>query len=189
MYPNNVNPDMYIAPMVTWFCRPNPCAGTTLSCDCGRPACDGYPSTCYALPPSKLQCGFYATCASPDTRIATPAGERRIAELAPGDLVYSRDRGALRAVPILRITRTAVWNHHVVELRMADGAVLEISAGHPTADGRWFGDLAVGDLLDGVRVVSARVIPYRHAHTYDILPASDTGTYVAAGRLIGSTLH
>jgi hypothetical protein len=145
--------------------------------------------SCYAAPPSRLSCAYYVTCASPDTRIATPDGERRIDELAPGDLVYSADRGALRAVPILRVTRTAVWNHHVVELRMADGAVLEISAGHPTADGRFFGDLAPGDLLDGLRVLSALVIPYRHEKTYDILPASDTGTYVAAGRLIGSTLH
>jgi Hint domain len=189
MYANNVNPDMYIAPSVNWFCRPNPCAGTTLSCDCGQPACAGYPSNCVAYPPSKLSCAFYAVCASPDTRIATPKGERRIAELAPGDLVYSADRGSLRAVPILHVGRTAVWNHHVVELRMADGAVLEMSAGHPTADGRIFGDLATGDLLDGVRVVSASIIPYRHAYTYDILPASDTGSYVAEGRLIGSTLR
>jgi hypothetical protein len=32
------------------------------------------------------------------------------------------------------------------------------------------------------------VIPYEHAFTYDILPASETGTYYAAGALIGSTL-
>lgn len=29
---------------------------------------------------------------------------------------------------------------------------------------------------------------YRHAFTYDILPASDTGAYFAGGALVGSTL-
>jgi len=66
--------------------------------------------------------------------------------------------------------------------------VLEISGVHPTADGRTFADLHSGDDLDGVRVVGASVIPYAHDATYDILPDSDTGTYFAAGVLIGSTL-
>jgi len=69
------------------------------------------------------------------------------------------------------------------------GAVLEISPGHPTADGRTFGDLAASSRLDDQhRVVSAAIVPYDHDATYDILPASDTGTYYAAGTLIGSTL-
>ena len=69
------------------------------------------------------------------------------------------------------------------------GAVLEISPGHPTADGRTFGELRAHALLDAQHeVVSAELVPYRHAATYDILPASSTGTYFAAGALIGSTL-
>ncbi len=44
----------------------------------------------------------------------------------------------------------------------------------PTADGRTMGDLVADDRLDGVWVVSAELVPYRHSHTYDILPASDT---------------
>jgi hypothetical protein len=35
---------------------------------------------------------------------------------------------------------------------------------------------------------SVEVVPYRHHFTYDILPASDSGTYFAAGMRIGSTL-
>jgi hypothetical protein len=149
-----------------------------------------YSSTCYALESyRRLECAFDAVCASPETRIATPTGERRIADLSPGDLVYSADDRSLRPVPILRVSKTAVINHQVVEVRTIDGAVLEISAGHPTADGRLFGQLRAGDALDGVLILSSRLVPYRYSHTYDILPASDTGTYVAAGRLIGSTLH
>jgi hypothetical protein len=71
---------------------------------------------------------------------------------------------------------------------MESGAVLEISGVHPTADGRTLGALRVGDELDGLRVVGASVIPFAHDATYDILPDSDTGTYFAAGVLIGSTL-
>jgi hypothetical protein len=66
---------------------------------------------------------------------------------------------------------------------------MDISPGHPTADGRRFADLRSGDRLDGALIVSARIVPYRFAFTYDILPASDTATYVAFGKLIGSTLR
>jgi hypothetical protein len=76
----------------------------------------------------------------------------------------------------------------VVHLVTATGARLDISGPHPTADGRRFADLKVGDLLDGDPIVVREVTPYAHPFTYDILPASSTGTYLAAGLLIGSTL-
>jgi len=106
-----------------------------------------YSATCNTFGSRQLDCAFYATCASPETLIATPSGERRIPDLAPGDLVFSADHLALRAVPILRVSKTPVSHH-----------------------------------------VSARMIDYAFSHTYDILPASNSGTYVASGRLVGSTL-
>jgi hypothetical protein len=128
-------------------------------------------------------------CAAPATPIATPDGDRPIALLQPGDLVYSVDRGALAIVPIARIHRQPVnGSHRVVELTLEHGAPLRISPRHPTADGRTFADLAPGDWLDGVRVVAARLVDYGDAFTYDILPASDSGTYFAGATLIGSTL-
>jgi ribosomal protein S8E len=127
-------------------------------------------------------------CASPDTPIATPAGERAIAELRVGDVVYSVDRNAIRPVRVARVRRQPASNHHVVRVTIEDGRVLEISAPHPTADGRTFGALRPGARLDGHAIASVEVIAYRHEHTHDILPASDTGTYFAAGLLIGSTL-
>ncbi len=128
-------------------------------------------------------------CASPDTPIETPDGERAIATLRPGDLVYSVDHGAIVAVPILRAESTPVFHHHVVRVVLDSGRVLEISAGHPTADGRRFGSLRAGSALDAQHhVLGASVVPYAFARTYDILPASDTGTYFAAGAEIGSTL-
>jgi hypothetical protein len=128
-------------------------------------------------------------CASPDTPIATPLGERPIEELRVGDLIYSVKGDAFVAVPLVRVNRVPVQGHHVVRVTLDSGRVLEISAKHPTADGRTFGDLHVGDRLDTARVVSAELVPYSHEFTYDVLPATDSGVYVAGGVVIGSTLN
>jgi hypothetical protein len=127
-------------------------------------------------------------CAAPDTPIATPEGERPIAALRPGDLVYSIDDEGIRVVPIARISRTPAVHHQVVHVLLASGRTLEISPGHPTADGRSFADLHEADQLGDIEVIEARRVHYAHAFTYDILPASSTGTYFAAGVPIGSTL-
>lgn len=127
-------------------------------------------------------------CAAPDTPIATPDGERPIASLREGDLVYSIDGPGIRIVPIARVSRTAAVHHQVMRVTLASGRTLEISPGHPTADGRSFAQLNSADELGGVPVVEARLIDYEHAFTHDILPASSTGTYFAAGVPIGSTL-
>ena len=130
-----------------------------------------------------------ASSAAPATPIATPSGDRPIADLKVGDLVYTIDRGALAAVPIKQVHRQPVTSRHrVVELTLAHGATLRISPRHPTADGRAFADLAAGDVVDGARVIAARLVDYDQPFTYDILPDSDSGTYFAGGTLIGSTL-
>jgi len=82
-----------------------------------------------------------------------------------------------------------VVSHHVQRVVLATGTVLEISALHPTADGRTFADLHADSVLEGIGIVSVETIPYQHPFTYDILPDSDTGTYFAGGVLIGSTLE
>jgi hypothetical protein len=133
--------------------------------------------------------GSCPICAAPTTLIATPSGEREIASLRVGDWVYSVNDGAIEAVPIVSLGSTPVTRHSVVRVTLKSGAVLEISPGHPTADGRLFGDLGRSDLLDGTEIEDARLVPYDYDRTYDILPGSDTGTYFAAGALIGSTLR
>ena len=105
-----------------------------------------------------------------------------------GDLVLSMDHGALVAVPILRTRQVLVHDHAVVRLVFDNGERVEISGSHPTADGHRLDSLVPGDMLGDARVLSAEMVPYTHDRTYDILPASDTGTYVAGGALIGSTL-
>jgi hypothetical protein len=105
-----------------------------------------------------------------------------------GDLVYSVDDAAIRAVVVAKVRRQAVQNHHVVQVVTSEGRTLHISAPHPTADGRTFGELRAGAQLDGHLVESVKVVPYAPSFTYDILPDSDSGTYFAAGMQIGSTL-
>ncbi len=133
-------------------------------------------------------CNSMCRCASPDTPIATPTGERPIAAIRVGDKVLSMHHGRLSAVTVRQVHRSPVTKHSVMRVVLQDGRVLEISAAHPTADGRTFGDLRAGDTLGGRAVLSAHLVPYLHDATYDLLPDSDTGTYVAAGALIGSTL-
>ena len=115
-------------------------------------------------------------------------GDRKIADLHPRDLVYSADARSLAPVPILKVATTPVVNHHVMRITTADGAEMRISPGHPTADGRLFGELRAGDSLDGTLILSSQLVAYRYSYTYDLLPASDTATYVALGKLIGSTM-
>jgi len=165
------------------------CAGSQLCCDPQGPLDRGpqcsEPNE-YATCPTG--CAPLCICASPDTPIATPQGEIPIANLSVGDLVYSIDHGQLKAVPVARANHTKAENHHVLRVVLANGRTLEISPRHPTATGESWGALRAGDVLDGVGVVRAELIPYTHEATYDILPASDTGTYFAGGVLIGSTL-
>jgi hypothetical protein len=127
-------------------------------------------------------------CAAPDTPIATPDGERAIATLAVGDRVLTVDHGRVMAAFIIAAHRIPARHHHVVHVELENGSILDISAPHPTADGRVFGDLRPDDQLGGIRIASVSVVPYTSDYTYDILPDSDSGSYFAGGALVGSTL-
>jgi hypothetical protein len=118
--------------------------------------------------------------------ISTPSGPVPIKDLKPGDLVLS-DGG--RPAAILRTARVRAENHRVCRLVLGNGTVLEISPGHPLADGRPLRDLAAGDLIDGIRILSVELVPYGSGYTYDILPDSPTGCYFAGGIKMASTLR
>ena len=76
----------------------------------------------------------------------------------------------------------------MVRLVLADGRSLAASPGHPLADGRLLGDLHVGDGVDGSAVVSADLVAYEGARTYDIVVSGPTGIYLVDGIALGSTL-
>jgi hypothetical protein len=174
------------AETVTWECHTNTCAPYDLDCTCASMVCG---DLMCMMNMGQLECHGGGVCASPDTPIATPDGERAIAELAVGDLVYSMHEGRLAAVPLVQVSRRAVHDHAVVEVTLASGRTLRISGLHPTADGRAFRDLQPNDMLGSEKVVGVATLPYEPGHTYDILPASDSGSYLAAGALVGSTLQ
>lgn len=164
------------------------CAAGELCCDPQGPLDQGPVCVAPVNGTCPMGCAPLCICASPDTPIATPAGDRPIASLRVGDLVYSVDHGKIVTAPILRTNRTPVTGHSVMRVELASGSVLDISPGHPTTDGRTFGGLRPGDALDGVSIGAARLVPYAHDATYDILPDTDSGAYYAGGVLIGSTL-
>jgi hypothetical protein len=167
----------------------------TTSDDCtepSRPTCniDTQFTESGICTPEGFVCRWGTRCAAPNTPIATPSGDRPISELRVGDLVYSVEGRAVVVVPIRAVQSIPVTNaHRVSRVTLAGGAVLEISAGHPTADARSFGDLHAGDALGGLHVENVvHAAPYAYSTTHDILPGSSSGTYFAAGALIGSTL-
>jgi Hint domain-containing protein len=130
-------------------------------------------------------------CLARGTRIATPSGDVAVEDLRIGDVVWTLGAdSALVARALIQIGSTTVpATHRVVQLRLSDGRAVNVSPGHPTADGRKIGDLAAGDAYDGAVVVSADLIPYAGGATFDVLPAGATGMYWANGVLLGSTIH
>ena len=126
---------------------------------------------------------------APWTPIDTPVGPRPISELRTGDLVFSLERGRRVAVPIGRVTSTPAVDHHAIELVLDDGSRRLISPGHPLTDDRDVASLIVGERIGPRTIVSAALVPYPYAATYDILPRSGSGAYFSGGIPLGSTLR
>ena len=105
-------------------------------------------------------------------------------------LVVTSDRlGYRQPAIILKIGKARVPpTHKMVHLVLDDGRELFASQGHPTADGRIFGDVKSGDVIGNSYVKSIELVPYGDGYTYDILPSGDTGFYWANKILVGSTL-
>ena len=130
-------------------------------------------------------------CLAKDTLIDTPSGKVAVQNLQKGDLVWTLNASGERmAATILEAAKTpAPATHQVVHVVLQDGRELLVSPGHPTADGRTVGEFAVGDILDGHKVISLTLVSYSEGYTYDILPSGPTGFYWANDILLGSTLH
>ena len=128
-------------------------------------------------------------CLVSGVRIATPFGDIRVQDVRVGMRVWTTDREGHRIAGVVLATghMQAPLGHEVVRLELADGRSVLASPGHPTADGRTVGDLAIGDRFDGTIVTGVALLPYAGI-TYDLLPSGPTGTYYADGVLLGSTL-
>ena len=174
----------------TYTCVPNPCDGSISDlCACG--ICPG--AGCSAAG-TKATCTEESVCASSAdqfTLIATEDGERPHAPRC--SLVTSGlQRGPWRSPPGAgaRVEPAGGLPSSCDRaLRLDNGLNLRMSAGHPLADGRLLRNLRAGDILEGATVLARSEIPYDAPFTYDIFPASDSHAYVAAGVLVGTTLH
>ena len=130
-------------------------------------------------------------CLARGTRIATPSGEVPVEDISVGMDVWTSDRTGRRMVGSVMAAGSSPvpTTHRVVNLVLDDGRTLDVSPGHPLPDGRRLGDLRPGDVVDGARVVSADLVPYRGGATFDLLSSGRTGTYWANGILLASTLE
>jgi len=129
-------------------------------------------------------------CLARGTRIDTPLGPIAVDALRLGNPVWTLDGTGRRvAGTVIALGSTpAPADHHVIRLRLADGRAVVASPGHPLADGRHVGEIRVGDLVDGSRVVAADSIPYAGGETFDLVASGATGEYFAGGIPMGSTL-
>lgn len=140
----------------------------------GLPAYGCYPPGC----PTPI-------CLSLDTRIRTRNIEKKVSEIKEGEIVLTDHE---KPVKVIKTNKVKVKNHKILKVTFNDGTILEISPNHPTADGRLFKDLDIGDTVDNRLVAEVILHPYDYQYTYDILPDSETGNYYANGILVGSTL-
>jgi len=130
-------------------------------------------------------------CLVRGTLIETPAGGVAVDALRIGDAVWTVDADGRRITgTVLALGSTpAPANHHVVRLVLADGRSTTASPGHPLADGRRLGQLRAGDVVDGSVVLSADLVRYDAARTFDLFVSGLTGTYLVDGIPLGSTLQ
>jgi hypothetical protein len=129
-------------------------------------------------------------CLSENTTIDTLDGYVSVKSIHEGDAVWTSDiYGSRQIARVLKTTKVQVKNHQMSHIKLDDGRQVYASPNHPLADGRPIGRIAVGDVVDGARVIIAEPVPYRGDYTYDILPSGDTRTYWANGVLLRSTIR
>jgi len=130
-------------------------------------------------------------CLSVGTPIDTPVGPIAVEKLRLGDPVWTLDADGRRiagTVIALGSTRAPI-DHHVLQVRLADGRSVTASPGHPLLDGRLLGDLRVGDVVDGSHIISIESLPYPGGETFDLVASGPTGAYFAGGIPLGSTIR
>lgn len=130
-------------------------------------------------------------CLARGTRIDTPDGSIAVQDLRLGDAIWTLDTDGRRvAGTVIALgSTTAPANHHVIRLTLADGRSVTASPGHPLADGREFGSLAIGDRVDGSVVTGLQTILYFESQTFDLVASGATATYFSDGIPLASTLR
>jgi hypothetical protein len=130
-------------------------------------------------------------CLARGTRIDTPSGPVAVDALRLGERVWTFDDAGRRiAGTVIALGSTpAPAGHHVIRLTLADGRSVTASPGHPLADGRPIGDIAIGAGVDGSTVVGAESLEYTGGETFDLVVSGPTGGYFAGGIPLLSTIR
>ncbi len=186
-------PPVASAPAASPCSGPSPGPDYVCAQNCGPPVArlDDPPVGYHWATSSQAAHPICPKCLPGTVRIATPLGEVPVSELHVGDVIWTTDLSGRRVPRPVRLVghMEAPTKYRIVRLTLADDRVVRASAGHPLADGRHAGDIVVGDVVDGARVVAASQTPLEGDSTYDVRPAGDTGQYWADGVLLGSTLE
>lgn len=129
-------------------------------------------------------------CLARGTLIDTPDGPIAVEDLALGDPIWTIDGGGRRVLGavIARGSTVAPADHQVIRLTLADGRTVTASPGHPLADGRGFGELRLGDVVDGSAITALERLPYSGGETFDLVASGATGGYYVDGIPLGTTL-
>ena len=129
-------------------------------------------------------------CLDRATTIDTPTGAIPVDRLRLGDPVWTLDAFGARVLgTVIALGSTpAPAGHHVVHVTLADGRTVSASPGHPLSDGRTFGELSVGDAVDGSTVTSLESVRYAGGETFDLVVSGSTGVYFAGGIPLASTI-
>jgi hypothetical protein len=153
----------------------------------GTVSTDGRITTDLNEPTSAPNCPI---CLARGTLIDTPDGPVPVEKILVGTIVWTQDASGGRvAAAVIAVGSTPVApTHRVVHLVLDDGRVLDVSPGHPLADGRLVGSIVEGDQVDGSVVASAQLVAYSGGATFDLLPEGSTGRYWANQILLISTL-
>lgn len=130
-------------------------------------------------------------CLASNTNISTPTGLINVTKITTGTQVWSlNEQGEKIVATVIKIAHTSVpKTHQVIHLVLADKREIWVSPKHPTTTGQTVDVLRSGDKYDGSRITQINLVPYWDSATYDILPDSFTGDYLANGIWLGSTLE
>ncbi len=129
-------------------------------------------------------------CLPFDAPIDTPSGPRAVSDLVVGDAIWSQDETGARVTTVVARTQSIriVSPHSFTTLVLADGRTLVASGRHPLADGTMIAAAEVGKVVDGSTIVEIRVEATDADSTFDVRPATASGTYWVSGVLVGSTI-
>lgn len=141
---------------------------------------DQFRSFMEALKDTAMKSASMGMCCHPETPIATPSGDRRIADLTVDDDVWTLDDfgKVIRGRVVEMCVRPRDGLHRFAILPTPDGDLL-ISGDHPLADGT---ALRAHPAIRGYAIASDALV------TMDLRVSGPTGVYFALGVPLGSTL-